>query len=255
MVTRARIASGPDLVSNTAPSTRSRPSTPLAKAWNTNCTPASSSSSSAISLNHSGSNGTTYPVASEGSMAPPALTSFSSKSLRAPAMIGSPGPWSVGSSVVAPFLSFVGCAVWKDMSGMTSAAVALPPRKPYRSASTTRAPACAAPSAAPSPAGPPPTTSTSVSAASNARRGGSSIRFGSSGRFREGIAALARVQQLQNDLVGLARALLQRRHRLQQRRAQLAPVVPRFVEVRAQPPRVHEVQRRGRQLEILEEAR
>lgn len=45
-------------------------------------------------------------------------------------MIGSPGPWSVGSSVVAPFFSGVGTEVWNDMSGMTSAAVALPPRNP-----------------------------------------------------------------------------------------------------------------------------
>src|SRR5439155_8179017 len=131
-------------------------------------------------------------------------------------MIGSPGPWSVGSSVVAPFFSLVGCAVWNDMSGMTSAAVAFPPKNPYRSASTTRAPACAAPSAAPSPAGPPPTTSTSVSAASSARRGGRSIRLGSSGRFNDG-KRFAFVQELERDLHRLARALLQRGHRLGER--------------------------------------
>jgi len=45
-------------------------------------------------------------------------------------MMGSPGPWSVGRSVAAPLFSLVGCAVWNDISGMTSAAVAFPPRKP-----------------------------------------------------------------------------------------------------------------------------
>src|SRR2546421_10107189 len=118
------------------------------------------------------------------------------------------------------------------MSGITSAAVALPPKNPYRSASPPRAPACAAPSAAPRPAGPPPTTSTSVSAASSARRGGRSMRVGSLGRFREGIALLVGLQKLQRDLDGLARALLQHGHRFQQRRAQRAPVVERLVEVR-----------------------
>src|SRR5689334_10760287 len=123
---------------------------------------------------------------------------------------------------------------------MTSAAVALPPRKPYRSASTTRAPASAAPSAAPRPAGPPPTTSTSASAASCARRGGSSIIAGFSGRASGGIATaglrrqrrgllaargvfllcavaryrlrLERLQQLAKHRVRPLRALLERRN-------------------------------------------
>ncbi len=36
------------------------------------------------------------------------------------------------------------CSLWNDISGITSAAVALPPRNPYRSTSTTSAPASAA---------------------------------------------------------------------------------------------------------------
>src|SRR5205823_131374 len=119
--------------------------------------------------------------------------------------------------------------------------------------STTRAPACAAPSAAPSPAGPPPTTSTSVSAATIARRGGSSTRAASSGRFSDG-KRLALVQHLERDVHGLARALLQRGQRLVDGGAQRAPLVPRAVEVRAQAPRVHEIERRCRQLQVLEEA-
>ena len=57
---------------------------------------------------------------------PGAQSSFAST----PPTTGSPGPWSVGSSVVAPRRSLVGIWVWNDMSGITSAAVALPPRKP-----------------------------------------------------------------------------------------------------------------------------
>src|SRR3954468_7234596 len=147
-------------------------------------------------------------------MAPPARTNRSSSVFSAPAMIGSPRPRAVGKSVVAPFFSFVGCAVWNDMSGITRAAVAFPPRNPYLSASTTRTPPAAVRSAAPRPAGPPPTTSTSVSAANMALRDGSSIRGASSGRFREGIDLLRALQDFERDLDRLARAFLQRRHRL-----------------------------------------
>ena len=129
-VTLARIASGPDLVSNTTPFTLPSPRTPLAKAWNRNCTPASSRRSSATSLNHSGSKGTTYPVASEGGIAPPTRTMRSSSFASTPATTGSPGPWSVGRSVVTPRFSGTCICVWNDISGITSAAVALPPRKP-----------------------------------------------------------------------------------------------------------------------------
>src|SRR5438552_3391488 len=118
----------------------------------------------------------------------------------------------------------------------------------------TRAPACAAPSAAPRPAGPPPTTSTSVSAASVARRGGSSIVGAGSGRFREGTLLFLAGEKLDDDLVRLAGALLQRRQRLGDLLAHRAPAVPRLVEVGDQAPRVDQVERRCGQLQRLEEA-
>src|SRR5688572_30465639 len=95
----------------------------------------------------------------------------------------------------------------------------------------TRAPACTAPSAAPSPAGPPPITSTSVSPASRASRGGSSMRGASSGRFNVGIARFFAGEQLERDAVRLAGALLQRRQLLRDVRAHRAPAVPGFVEI------------------------
>src|SRR5512138_3217351 len=99
----------------------------------------------------------------------------------------------------------------------------------------TRAPDCAAPTAAPRPAGPPPTTSTSVSPASVARRGGRSIAAPLSGRFSEGTLGFLSGEKLERELVGLPRALLQRGQRLADARAHRAAAVPGLVEVRDQP--------------------
>src|SRR5689334_7477646 len=106
------------------------------------------------------------------------------------------------------------------MSGITSAAVALPPKNPYRSARITRAPVSAAPIAAPRPAGPPPTTSTSASPPSVACRCGSATRAASSGRFSAGNAHLPAIEQFHGELVVLLRARLQRGNVLQQAGAQ-----------------------------------
>src|SRR6185436_16482403 len=111
----------------------------------------------------------------------------------------------------------------------------------------TRAPASAAPTAAPRPAGPPPTTSTSVSPASVARRGGRSTAAPLSGRFREGTLLLLSSDQLEEQAVRFLRALLQRRQRLGDLGAHRAPAVPRFVQVGDQPSGVDEVERRRRQ--------
>src|SRR5512134_1103630 len=126
------------------------------------------------------------------------------------------------------------------MSGMTSAAVALPPRNPYRSARITRTPACAAPSAAPRPAGPPPTTSTSVSPASTAWRGGSSTVGASSGRFRVGIALLSG-QRLEQQAMRLARTLLQLRQLLGDARGYRAAAVPGIVQISDEAPGIHQL--------------
>src|SRR5258706_12591404 len=95
------------------------------------------------------------------------------------------------------------------MTGMARPGGHVPTMNPDRRVTRTRAPAFAAPSAAPRPAGPPPTTSTSVSPASSACRGGNSMWRGFSGRFRGGIDRLASLQELDGDLDGLPRALLQ----------------------------------------------
>src|SRR5262245_48085318 len=118
----------------------------------------------------------------------------------------------------------------------------------------TRAPASDAPTAAPRPAGPPPTTSTSVSPASVARRGGRSTPAPLSGRFSEGTLLLLSGEKLDGEAVGLLRPLLQRRQRLGDARAHRAAAVPGFVEVRDQPARVDQVERRRGQLERFEKA-
>ena len=92
-------------------------------------------------MNISGSNGTTNPVSSEGRMAPPAATSRPSSRLSAPCTAGSPGPWSAGIRSAARCAAGAPAWVWNDISGMTSAAVALPPRNPKRSTRITSAPA------------------------------------------------------------------------------------------------------------------
>src|SRR3954468_7854662 len=104
----------------------------------------------------------------------------------------------------------------------------------------TFAPASAAPIAAPRPAGPPPTTSTSVSPASAAWRGGSAMRASCSGRLNEGTACFFLGEKFQKDLVRLLRARLQRRHRLREHRAHGFTPVPGLVEVRDEAPGVHE---------------
>src|SRR5688572_32800056 len=131
------------------------------------------------------------------------------------------------------------------MSGITSAAVALPPRKPYRSASTTRAPAWAAPSAAPRPAGPPPTTRTSASPATTAVRSGSTMvrrspgrGSGGTGLTRGGSAAGGSpgpvsgdaVEQLHQELVVAPGLLLHVVDRAGDMLAQLFAVVPRAID-------------------------
>src|SRR5512134_2629678 len=140
------------------------------------------------------------------------------------------------------------------MSGMTSAAVALPPRNPYRSARITRTPACAAPSAAPRPAGPPPTTSPSVSPASTAWRGGSSTLGAPSGSFSVGIRESLPRQHLEEDAMRFSCALLQRRQRLRDLRAHRAAPVPGLVQIGDKPAGVHQVERWRRQAERLQEA-
>src|SRR5690606_28108364 len=234
----ALTTSGPLLVSKITPSTPPSPTTPLAKAWNSMRTPAWSSSSSATHLNSSGSNGTTYPVSSEGATAPPLCTSRSSSSLSTPAMTGWPGPWSLGSRLVTPSFSKTGRWVWNDIKGMTSAAVALPPRKPYRSTRITSAPARAAPSAAPMPDGPPPTTSTSVSAARPARRAGRVSSgmvagfwsMGMSVHFLAWSGRRQAVEQVHEQGMVLARPFLQRRQSLADVFLDLGPEVPRVVD-------------------------
>src|SRR3954470_15294945 len=185
-VTRAVTTTGPDLVSNTTSPARPGVRTPLAKACSTYRTPAPSSRSRATCLKTSGSKGTVYPVSGDGSNAPSAWTSRSMTSMCLPATTGSPSPWSVGNRLTSPSRGGCGRRVWKDIHGITSAAVALPPRNPYRSTRTTSAPASAAASAAPMPAGPPPTTRTSASAACNAERGGNVNRPPASGRVNGG---------------------------------------------------------------------
>src|SRR4051794_30545174 len=185
-VTRAVTTTGPDLFSNTTSPARPGVRNPLAKACSTYRTPAPSSRSRATCLKTSGSKGTVYPVSGDGSNAPSACTSRSMTSMCLPATTGSPSPWSVGNRLTSPSLGGCGRRVWKDIHDITSAAVALPPRNPYRSTRTTSAPASAAASAAPMPAGPPPTTSTSASAACNAERGGNINRSPASGRVNGG---------------------------------------------------------------------
>src|SRR4051812_27456517 len=185
-VTRAVTTTGPDLVSNTTSPARPGVRTPLAKACSRYRTPAPSSRSRATCLKTSGSKGTVYPVSGDGSNAPSACTSRSMTSMCLPATTGSPSPWSVGNRLTSPSRGGWGRRVWKDIHGITSAAVALPPRNPYRSTRTTSAPASAAASAAPMPAGPPPTTRTSASAACNAERGGNVNVSGVTGRVNGG---------------------------------------------------------------------
>ncbi len=185
---RAMMTIGPDLVSKTTPSGLGAPTTPVAKAWSSTSTPASSSRSRATSLKTSGSNGTTKPVCCDGGSEPPARSRRSSSRRSTPCTTGSPGPWSAGiRSAVSPGRAGL-FWVWKDIRGITSAAVALPPRKACRSTRITSAPASAAPRAAPRPAGPPPTTSTSHSAATVAVRGASVMVAGSRGRLSGGTA-------------------------------------------------------------------
>src|SRR6185436_2144664 len=124
---------------------------------------------------------------------------------------------------------------------MTSAAVAFPPRNPYRSARITRTPDPAAPSAAPRPDGPPPTTRTSVSAATWARRGGRSIRVVCSGRRRAGIAALRhalpgaqRLEKLAEDPVGSPGSFLQGRDFLLEILDDLLARIPGSIQERAE---------------------
>src|SRR3954454_24892333 len=185
-VTRAVTTTGPDLVSNTTSPARPGVRTPLAKACSMYRTPAPSSRSRATCLKTSGSKGTVYPVSGDGSNAPSACTSRSMTSMCLPATTGSPSPWSVGNRLTSPSWGGCGRRVWKDIHGITRAAVALPPRNPYRSTRTTSAPASAAASAAPMPAGPPPTTRTSASAACNAERGGNVNRSPATGRVNGG---------------------------------------------------------------------
>ncbi|CAM5278429.1 hypothetical protein SVIOM74S_01681 [Streptomyces violarus] len=131
--TSASITTGPDLVSNTTRQPSSRRSAVEAKAWNSIRTPASSIISSRTSLKSSGSKGTVYPVLGEGFRQPPRPMSRSSSRHSTPWTTGSPSPWSVGSSrASSPDSVNVAClcSLWKDISGMTRAAVALPPRNP-----------------------------------------------------------------------------------------------------------------------------
>src|SRR4029077_17839004 len=154
------------------------------------------------------------------------------------------------------------------MSGITSAAVALPPRNAWRSTRITFAPASAAPMAAPSPAGPPPTTSTSHSAATVAVRGARVMVVGSRGRSSGGIASASRcasglhlptrpvvLQDLEGDLVGAPGARLDLGHRLLEPGLQVAPQVPPAIDVGDELARVDLLERRHGDLEILEEAR
>src|SRR4051812_47117978 len=100
----------------------------------------------------------------------------------------------------------------------------------------TFAPASAAPIAAPRPAGPPPTTSTSVSPASAAWRGGSAMRASFSGRFNEGTPRFFLGEKFQKDLVRFLRARLQRRNRFREHRPHRLAPVPGLVEVRDEAP-------------------
>src|SRR6185295_10065170 len=118
----------------------------------------------------------------------------------------------------------------------------------------TRAPAWAAPTAAPRPAGPPPTTSTSVSPASVARRGGRSTAAPLSGRFSEGTLLFLSGEQFEHQAMSLLRALLQGRQRFADPGPHRAAPVPRLVEVGDQAAGVDEMQRRRGQVERLEKA-
>src|SRR5262249_2534446 len=151
------------------------------------------------------------------------------------------------------------------MSGMTSEAVALPPRNPWRSVRITCAPALAAPRAAPSPAGPPPPTSTSHSPASVATRGGRGIVAATRGRGSGGMARSAALrrrrrgcparpaggEEVQRDLVGPPGARLNGRQRALEARLQVAPQVPPAVDVRDELTRVDVLERRHADFEVL----
>src|SRR5512144_1682533 len=118
------------------------------------------------------------------------------------------------------------------------------------------------------PAGPPPTTSTSVSAATSACRGSSVQNSWFAGRDRTGmrgslranapLAAVARralLEQVDRQPMRAPRALLERRQPLGDMRAHRLPQVPALVEVGDQPTGIDQLQRRGRDVERLEEAR
>src|SRR6266542_3280409 len=104
----------------------------------------------------------------------------------------------------------------------------------------TRAPASAAPMAAPNPAGPPPTTSTSVSPATPAARNARLVEVVptpassplSSCSDASVFGRRARGEQFDGDAVGFERSLLQRRKRLGDMRTQRILAVPAFVEIR-----------------------
>src|SRR3954470_22413632 len=108
--------------------------------------------------------------------------------------------------------------------------------------------------AAPKPAGPPPTTSTSVSAASIACRGGSAIFSTRSGRFRDGTGLLLRLQEFDEDLLRFLRALLEGRHGACEMAFHRAAAVPRLVEVSDQAPGIDEIERRRRDLQVFQQA-
>src|SRR3954471_12453115 len=118
----------------------------------------------------------------------------------------------------------------------------------------TRAPASAAPIAAPRPAGPPPTPSTSASPPSVAWRAGSAIRAAASGRLSAGKAHLRAVEQLHRKGVVLLRAGLERGNVLQKAGPERPAPVPALVDVRHEAAGIHELERRCRHLQVLEEA-
>src|SRR3954449_9701732 len=140
-----------------------------------------------------------------------------------PATTGSPSPWSVGNSPTSPSRGGCGRRVWKDIQGITRAAVALPPRNPYRSTRTTPAPASAAASAAPRPAGPPPTTRTSASAACSAERGGRVSRVAVSGRVNGGTSGSLLLDELAGDRGRPQQRLAQHVQHALQRRGRPGP--------------------------------
>src|SRR6266545_4513297 len=200
-------------------------------------------------------------------MAPPASTRRSTRTRSAPRTTGSPRPWSGGINGSTAAGRGSSRCVWNDINGITSAAVALPPRKPYRSTRTTSAPAPAAPSAAPSPAGPPPTTSTSHRAATVAVLGGSTTRRPSRGRVSGGIASargflrgpvagsalVALGEQVHRDLVGAARSILEARQPSVETYLEHLAKVPAAVDVRDEAASVHLRERRALHLEVIEE--